>query len=278
MDTDENSLLVITGPNMSGKSTYMRQVAIIVIMAQVGSFVPADYAKIGIVDRVFTRIGASDNLSQGQSTFFVEMTELAYITNLATEKSLIILDEIGRGTSTYDGLAIAWATAEYLCNEKFKARTLFATHYHQLTSLEGTRNGVKNLNVKVIEDNKEIVFLHKIIYGKAGRSYGVHVAKLAGIPREILKNASQKLKVFEENADIENKKIIGIEEMAKGEDIVISSKISEISELSELADQRELYKGNTVSLIEEIKNLDIGNLTMKKALDLIVELKENLDD
>ncbi|MCL1982231.1 MAG: DNA mismatch repair protein MutS, partial [Clostridiales bacterium] len=166
------SMLLITGPNMSGKSTYMRQTALIVLMAQSGCFVPCESASIGIVDRIFTRIGASDNLSLGQSTFYVEMSELAYILNASTEKSLVILDEIGRGTSTYDGLSIAWSVVEYLCSEKNRVRALFATHYHELTSLEGCLPGFKNLNVDVSEEGGSVVFLHKIVEGSASRSYG----------------------------------------------------------------------------------------------------------
>ena len=182
MDDRNSSMLIITGPNMAGKSTYMRQTALIVLMAQAGCFVPAEHAHIGVCDRIFTRIGASDNLAQGQSTFYVEMSELAYILRNSAERSLIILDEIGRGTSTYDGLSIAWATVEYLCGDSERARTLFATHYHELTALEDKTDGVENLNVEVSEENGNIVFLHKIVKGKASRSYGIHVAKLAGVP------------------------------------------------------------------------------------------------
>ncbi|MBQ6495580.1 MAG: DNA mismatch repair protein MutS [Firmicutes bacterium] len=196
LDRSGQNLLLITGPNMSGKSTYMRQTALIVLMAQAGCFVPCDRARIGICDRIFTRIGASDNLAQGQSTFFVEMSELSYILNSATTKSLVILDEIGRGTSTYDGLSIAWAAAEYLCREDRRIRTLFATHYHEMTALQG----VKNYNVDVSEENGEIVFLHKIVEGLASRSYGIHVAKLAGVPQELLQNARERLQQLEESA------------------------------------------------------------------------------
>jgi DNA mismatch repair protein MutS len=174
VDRKDSSMLLITGPNMAGKSTYMRQTALIVLMAQTGCFVSAEAATIGIVDRIYTRIGASDNLAQGQSTFYVEMSELAYILNTATDKSLIILDEIGRGTSTYDGLSIAWAVVEYLCNSKCQMRTLFATHYHELTALEGHMKGLKNLNVDVQEKDGNIIFLHKIVEGSASRSYGLH--------------------------------------------------------------------------------------------------------
>lgn len=199
INRDDESLLLITGPNMSGKSTYMRQTALIVLMAQAGCFVPARMARIGTVDRIFTRIGASDNLAGGQSTFYVEMSELAYILNTATEKSLVILDEIGRGTSTYDGLSIAWAVVEYLCDPKRRIRTMFASHYHELTSMK--QKGLKNLNVDVLEENGDVVFLHKIVEGSASRSYGIHVAKLAGVPKEVLDRAGEKLSQLEEASE-----------------------------------------------------------------------------
>ena len=199
IDRSDASLLLITGPNMSGKSTYMRQLALIVMMAQAGCFVPAETAEIGICDRVYTRIGASDNIAQGQSTFFVEMSELAYILNTSTENSLVILDEIGRGTSTYDGLSIAWAVCEHLTRPGQKVRTLFATHYHELTSLSETMNGVRNLNVDVAESDGNVVFLHKIVEGSASRSYGIHVARLAGVPESLLFAAENKLAELEES-------------------------------------------------------------------------------
>ena len=188
LDGEKLRLAIITGPNMAGKSTYIRQVALIVLMAQIGSFVPATSAEIGLVDRIFTRVGASDDLSRGQSTFMVEMNETANIVNNATERSLIILDEIGRGTSTFDGLSIAWSVAEFL-HDKIKARTLFATHYHELTKLAVERKGVVNFNVAVREWNEQIIFLRKIIPGGADKSYGIQVARLAGLPREILDRA-----------------------------------------------------------------------------------------
>jgi DNA mismatch repair protein MutS len=197
MDCSGASMLLVTGPNMAGKSTYMRQTALIVLMAQTGCFVPCEAAVIGITDRIFTRIGASDNLAQGQSTFFVEMSELAYILRSATDKSLILLDEIGRGTSTYDGLSIAWSLVEYLCNENKRIRTLFATHYHELTAIEGNLPGFKNLTVDVADENGKIVFLHKIVEGSASKSYGIHVAYLAGVPSELLENANIKLELLE---------------------------------------------------------------------------------
>src|ERR1051326_3537886 len=188
LDGERMRLAIITGPNMAGKSTYIRQVALIVLMAQIGSFVPASSAEIGLVDRIFTRVGASDDLSRGQSTFMVEMNETANIVNNATERSLVILDEIGRGTSTFDGLSIAWSVAEFL-HDKIKSRTLFATHYHELTKLASERKGVTNFNVAVREWNEQIIFLRKIIPGGADKSYGIHVARLAGVPKEILDRA-----------------------------------------------------------------------------------------
>jgi DNA mismatch repair protein MutS len=196
LDGERIRLAIITGPNMAGKSTYIRQVALIVLMAQIGSFVPASSAEIGLVDRVFTRVGASDDLSRGQSTFMVEMNETANIVNNATERSLVILDEIGRGTSTFDGLSIAWSVAEFL-HDKIKARTLFATHYHELTKLAAERKGVANFNVAVREWNEQIIFLRKIIPGGADKSYGIHVARLAGVPKEILDRARDILEHLE---------------------------------------------------------------------------------
>ena len=192
----ETRLAIITGPNMAGKSTYIRQIALIVLMAQIGSFVPAASAEIGMVDRIFTRVGANDDLSRGQSTFMVEMNETANIVNNATERSLVILDEIGRGTSTFDGLSIAWSVAEFL-HDKIKARTLFATHYHELTKLAAERKGVCNLNVAVREWNEQIIFLRKIVPGGADKSYGIQVARLAGLPKEILDRAKDILSHLE---------------------------------------------------------------------------------
>ena len=191
MPTDD-TLALITGPNMAGKSTYIRQVALIALMAQIGSFVPAKSATIGLADRLFARIGASDEIHSGQSTFMVEMTETANILNNATDRSLVILDEIGRGTSTLDGLSLAWAIAEHIALE-VKSRTLFATHYHELTDLAQRIKGVRNLNVAVREWEDQVVFLHRIVEGGTDRSYGIHVARLAGVPREVLDRARQLL-------------------------------------------------------------------------------------
>jgi len=202
LDGENIRMAIVTGPNMAGKSTYIRQVALIVLMAQIGSFVPAESAELGLVDRIFTRVGASDDLARGQSTFMVEMNETANIINNATDRSLVILDEIGRGTSTFDGLSIAWSVAEFLY-DKIKARSLFATHYHELIKLAEDRKGVCNLNVAVREWNEQIIFLRKIIPGGADKSYGIQVARLAGLPKEILDRAKEILAHLESSSRAE---------------------------------------------------------------------------
>ena len=255
MNGDDTSMLLITGPNMAGKSTYMRQAALIVLMAQSGCFVPCESASIGIVDRIFTRIGASDNLSQGQSTFYVEMSELAYILNSATSKSLIILDEIGRGTSTYDGLSIAWAVVEYLCSGQNRIRTLFATHYHELTSLEGHMDGFKNLNVDVSEEGGNVVFLHKIVEGSASRSYGIHVASLAGVPAAVLDRAAAKLSELEESAETVDLTKYEAPSFVKEEQISFFS-----------------FALNPV--VQRLQNIDLMKLTPSEAFKILEELKE----
>ncbi len=207
LDRDDNRLSIITGPNMAGKSTYMRQVALITLMAQIGSFVPAESAKIGVVDKIFTRVGASDDLSMGQSTFMVEMMEVANILKEATSNSLVILDEIGRGTSTYDGLSIAWAVAEFIANkEKCGAKTLFATHYHELTELENKLEGIKNYSIAVKEKGEDIIFLRKIVRGGTDESYGIHVAKLAGVPKDVTSKANEILRSLERKNILTGKK------------------------------------------------------------------------
>jgi len=207
LDKEENRLSIITGPNMAGKSTYMRQVALITLMAQVGSFVPATVAKIGVVDKIFTRVGASDDLSMGQSTFMVEMMEVANILKEATNNSLVILDEIGRGTSTYDGLSIAWAVSEFIADkEKCGAKTVFATHYHELTELEDTLEGVKNYSIAVKEKGEDIIFLRKIVKGGTDESYGIHVAKLAGVPNVVTQKANEILSSLERKNMLTGKK------------------------------------------------------------------------
>ena len=265
MDRKDNSMLLITGPNMAGKSTYMRQTALIVLMAQTGCFVPADSASIGIVDRIYTRIGASDNLAQGQSTFFVEMSELAYILNTATEKSLIILDEIGRGTSTYDGLSIAWAVVEFLCSRKKQIRTLFASHYHELTVLEGHIKGVKNLNVDVQEKDGSIIFLHKIVEGSASRSYGIHVAKLAGVPNGLLSAAEEKLQELEHN---------GVSLDIQKYDAMPGAKQVHDHESDRGIEQISFFSFAPNPVVERLKNLDLLNITPSQAFGILEELKQ----
>jgi DNA mismatch repair protein MutS len=210
MGEQENRIAIITGPNMAGKSTYMRQVALITLMAQVGSFVPARAARIGVVDRIFTRIGAGDDFSRGRSTFLVEMQEAANILNNATPKSLIVLDEIGRGTSTFDGISIAWSVAEYLHeNAAVKAKTLFATHYHELTDLADRFGGVKNWTVRVKQEGARVVFLRRIAPGTAEKSFGIHVAAMAGLPQAVIARADQILKNLEANElDVDAQKIV----------------------------------------------------------------------
>ncbi|MCK4667339.1 DNA mismatch repair protein MutS, partial [Candidatus Dependentiae bacterium] len=260
----EEQILIITGPNMAGKSTYLRQVALIVLMAQVGSFIPASEAEIGIVDRIFTRIGAADNIVMGQSTFMVEMTETANILNNASDKSLVILDEIGRGTSTFDGLSIAWALVEYIHNHPgIKAKTLFATHYHELTELELTLDRVKNYNILVKEWNDKIRFLRKVVPGNADKSYGIQVAKLAGIPEEVILRAKEVLQnLEEENFDI------------NGNPVLARSKDSKKKEL-----QLSLFSGHFSDPVrKKIKSLDLDNLTPIQALDLLNELKGKIEN
>lgn len=267
LDKKDSSLLLITGPNMSGKSTYMRQTALIVLMAQAGCFVPCENARIGVCDRIFTRIGASDNLAQGQSTFFVEMSELSYILNTATDRSLVILDEIGRGTSTYDGLSIAWAAAEYICKPQRSIRTLFATHYHEMTRLEDTLHGVKNLNVDVAEENGDVVFLHRIVEGSASRSYGIHVAKLAGAPRELLDRAETRLSELERGSQhTEELFIDGSEEKAG-----ISDGGGCQGEV-----QMSLFELIPNPITDKLRTLDLMNTTPSEALRILEELKEYL--
>ncbi|MEW6740243.1 MAG: DNA mismatch repair protein MutS [Nitrospirota bacterium] len=248
IDCEDSRLLIITGPNMAGKSTYMRQTALIVLMAQIGSFVPAESASIGIIDRIFTRIGASDYITKGQSTFMVEMIETANILNNATERSLILLDEVGRGTSTFDGISIAWAVADYLVNN-VKARTMFATHYNELTDLALTMDGVKNYNVVVKEWGDEVIFLRKIEKGPADKSYGIQVARLAGLPDNVIEGAKDVLDKLEKK---------------------------EANTLVPRAAQMDLFfAGDPIT--RELLSLDIENLTPQKALRKIVELRKKAE-
>lgn len=262
------SMLLITGPNMAGKSTYMRQTALIVLMAQAGCFVPCESAKIGVCDRIFTRIGASDNLAMGQSTFFVEMSELAYILNCSTRKSLIILDEIGRGTSTYDGLSIAWAVVNHLCSDRHRARTLFATHYHELTSLEGTVKGCRNLNVDVADTGGDIVFLHKIVPGPASRSYGIHVAKLAGVPKQVLDDAEARLADLE-SSDSSASLYAGGEANSKRKGGSGSGNADESGEM-----QISMFDFAPNPVVEQLKALNLMDIRPSEAIKILEELQE----
>ena len=283
----DQSMLLITGPNMAGKSTYMRQTALIVLMAQIGCFVPADSAEIGTVDRVYTRIGASDNLTQGQSTFFVEMSELAYILNTATDRSLVILDEIGRGTSTYDGLSIAWAVVEYLCRKDHHIRTLFASHYHELTVLEGMISGLKNYNVSVSENDGNVVFLHRIVPGSASRSYGIHVARIAGVPGTVLERAQEKLNQLE-TGSAENKGIVSsgascgdaYTGTAAGDGRSSSDTDGHESIRADHAAEEQLsfITFSEHPAVEMLRKLDIMSLTPSGAIAVIEQLKKAVED
>ncbi len=258
LNKDSDRLSVITGPNMAGKSTYMRQVALITLMAQVGSFVPASEAKIGIVDKIFTRVGASDDLSMGQSTFMVEMMEVANILKEATNNSLIILDEIGRGTSTYDGLSIAWAVATYIADkEKCGAKTLFATHYHELTELENQVDGVKNYSIAVKEKGEDIIFLRKIVQGGTDESYGIHVAKLAGVPAPVVKKANEILKSLERKS-------------------AMSQNIDKKQNNKQPAGQLDMYNYKLAELAHQIDKINLDELTPIEALNTLVKLKESV--
>ena len=264
LDNTKKRISIITGPNMAGKSTYMRQTALIVLMAQIGSFVPADKAVVGIVDRIFTRVGASDDLASGQSTFMVEMTEVANILRNATAKSLLILDDIGRGTSTFDGLAIAWAVIEHISNTKLcGAKTLFATHYHELTELEGKLSGVTNYCIAVKEKGDDIVFLRKIVKGGADKSYGIQVAKLAGVPDSVINRAKELVEELSD-ADI----------TAAVKDLASPKKKPKVE-----MDMAQMSLFDTVQdndIIEELKGIDIGNLTPMEALNTLYNLQNKI--
>ncbi|MGA1873560.1 MAG: DNA mismatch repair protein MutS [Thermoplasmatota archaeon] len=279
LDGGSSRFMILTGPNMAGKSTYMRQVALITIMAQMGSFVPAEKAEIGIIDRIFTRVGASDDLTRGQSTFMVEMLELANILNSATRGSLILLDEIGRGTSTFDGLAIAWAVTEFISDvSKVGGKTIFATHYHHLTELEGTLDGVINYSMAVKEDPKGITFLRKVRKGPASRSYGVEVADLAGIPKEVVERAREVL------GKIEKEDVLGekAQAIATGSDLTDERRRTS-SERRGL--QMVLFPTDEMlalpeddPVLEELRSLDPNNMTPMQALEAIYKLKKRLED
>jgi DNA mismatch repair protein MutS len=248
---------------MAGKSTYLRQVALIALMAQMGSFVPADSATIGVVDRVFTRVGASDDLATGQSTFMVEMTETASILHHATRRSLIVLDEIGRGTSTFDGLSIAWSVAEHIHNAKhLGAKTLFATHYHHLNELAETLPRVKNYRIAVKEKGDQVIFLRQIVPGGTDRSYGIQVARLAGLPSEVLERAKQILWSLEQRDHV-------------GE---VNGKLRSPSPALPSADQLSLFGGAPDPIVEELRRMDVDNLTPMEALNRLAELKRRIEE
>ena len=258
LDKQDSRLAIITGPNMAGKSTYMRQVALITLMAQVGSFVPASSARIGVVDKIFTRVGASDDLSMGQSTFMVEMMEVANILKNATSNSLVILDEIGRGTSTYDGLSIAWAVAEYIADkEKSGAKTLFATHYHELTELENKLEGIKNYSIAVKEKGEDIIFLRKIVAGGTDESYGVHVARLAGVPKDVTKRANDILHSLERKN-------------------ILNGKLQEKQNKKLVQGQLDMGNYKLAELAQEIDKIDLNALTPIDALNTLVKIKEKM--
>ena len=264
LDEDKQQIIIITGPNMAGKSALLRQTALITLLAQIGCFVPAESARIGIVDKIFTRVGASDDLASGQSTFMVEMTEVANILRNATNKSLLILDEIGRGTSTFDGLSIAWAVIEHISNTKLcGAKTLFATHYHELTELEGKLSGVTNYCIAVKEKGDDIVFLRKIVKGGADKSYGIQVAKLAGVPDSVINRAKELVEELSD-ADI----------TAAVKDLASPKKKPKVE-----MDMAQMSLFDTVQdndIIEELKGIDIGNLTPMEALNTLYNLQNKI--
>jgi DNA mismatch repair protein MutS len=259
LDVTDNKIMIITGPNMAGKSTYMRQVAIITIMAQIGSFVPAKEARVGVVDKVFTRVGASDDLASGQSTFMLEMNEVATILKNATKRSLIIYDEVGRGTSTFDGMAIARSVVEYTYSKKIGAKTLFATHYHELTDMEDEFPGIVNYNIAAKKRGDSITFLRKIVRGGTDDSYGIEVAKLAGVPNEVVKRAREILSVIEGGERIATAKNIKAED---SEANLFSGFMSSIND----------------DVADKLRSVDINTMTPIEAMNLLFELKKMLKD
>ncbi len=264
LDDKDTRMCLITGPNMAGKSTYIRQVAMICIMAQIGSFVPADSAHIGIIDKIFTRIGASDDLVRGQSTFMVEMSETANILNNTTSRSLVILDEIGRGTSTYDGISIAWAVAEYLLTQAGKqAKTLFATHYWELTELQEKIKGVTNYTVAVKECDDQVIFLHKIVLGSTDKSYGIHVAKLAGLPFPIILKAKEILKRLEDTNHTGATKTTKKGKRKNNEQLFLFDTGPDPYE-------------NALTIAHKLKHIDLEELTPIQSLRLLADLKNEI--
>lgn len=284
LDSDKHRMAIITGPNMAGKSTYMRQTALIVLMAQIGSFVPASYADIGIVDRIFTRVGASDDLASGQSTFMVEMTEVANILRNATKNSLVVLDEIGRGTSTFDGLSIAWAVVEYISNPKLiGAKTLFATHYHELTELEGKLDSVHNYCIAVSEQGDDIIFLRKIVKGGADKSYGIQVAKLAGVPAPVIERAKDLVEELS-NADISYRaKEIETADLkasarkkSQNNDDDGQYSLFDTPKAEKSPKETDAFAGAKQHVLDEIAAMDISNMTPMDALNALFSMQKTL--
>jgi DNA mismatch repair protein MutS len=268
LDNDTCQIMMITGPNMSGKSALLRQTALIVLLAQIGSFVPADAATLGIIDKIFTRVGATDNISSGESTFMVEMNETASILNNLSDRSLILLDEIGRGTSTYDGISIAWSIAEYIHNQpKNRAKTLFATHYHELNDMCTFFPRIKNFNVSVKESGNKIIFLRKLAEGGSEHSFGIHVARMAGMPKYVVERANEILKKLEKEHEFE---------FAEGEDLVINTQ-EKISPKKSNDMQLSFFQLNDPLLQqikEDILKIDINTLTPVEALLKLNEIKK----
>jgi DNA mismatch repair protein MutS len=262
LDTDDQQIIILTGPNMSGKSALLRQTALIVLMAQTGCYVPAEAATIGLVDKIFTRVGASDNISLGESTFMVEMNETASILNNLSERSLVLLDEIGRGTSTYDGISIAWAMVEFLHENKLRAKTLFATHYHELNEMENSFSRIRNYNVSIKELNNKVIFLRKLKRGGSEHSFGIHVARMAGMPRSVVKRADEILKELE---DGQNRK-----ELSKPIDEIAGHREGMQLSIFQLDDP--VLK----QIRDEILGIDIDNLTPMEALNKLYNIKKVL--
>ncbi len=262
LDTEDQQIVILTGPNMSGKSALLRQTALIVLMAQTGCFVPAKAAKIGMVDKIFTRVGASDNISLGESTFMVEMNETASILNNLSDRSLVLLDEIGRGTSTYDGISIAWAMVEYLHENKFRAKTLFATHYHELNEMENSFSRVKNYNVSIKELNNKVIFLRKLKRGGSEHSFGIHVARMAGMPKSVVTRADEILKELEQSHEKKDlkKPIADIAGHREGMQLSIF----------------QLDDPVLKQIRDEILEIDIDNLTPVEALNKLYNIKKHL--
>jgi DNA mismatch repair protein MutS len=275
LDCEENQLIILTGPNMAGKSTYMRQVAMITLMAQMGGFVPAREAHIGLVDRIFTRVGASDFITRGQSTFMVEMNETANILNNATDRSLIILDEIGRGTSTFDGISIAWAVAEYI-HTKLRSRTLFATHYHELTELALTMDRVKNYTVAIKEWNDQIIFLRRVVEGGADKSYGIQVARLAGLPQAVILRAKEVLSNLEKAEFNELGEPVAAHQFGSEEGGKVGRGAKESDHGLTQEPQLGLFASEAGLVFKELQEMNIDRMTPLEAMNKLQELKKRV--